>query len=250
MKSLPQFPRPDNGKRANGVELWRGASSVDGKPIVAIAVGLIGSTNSKTGNMIQTYILRQDISPTAAATSGDDVSICGGCKHRPSTGGGCYVVVCQGPAAVWKAWKAGKYPTAANLSEVAEAGNGRDVRLGSYGDPVAVPAIVWESLIEKSTGHTGYTHQWRRDIGPGYMHLLQASVDNPEEYEKARRIGWGTFRVRTESSPVLPGEKVCPASAEGGHRAQCWQCKGCDGASENAFVIITHGGKARKAKVA
>ena len=49
-------------KHPNGAIIYRGPSLLDGKPIVVIAVGLNSSSkNRKTGNMLQTYILRDDI---------------------------------------------------------------------------------------------------------------------------------------------------------------------------------------------
>jgi hypothetical protein len=51
--------------RVNGLVLWRGASLLDGAPIVAIVTGLAaGSSNRKTGDMLQTWILREDMAPT------------------------------------------------------------------------------------------------------------------------------------------------------------------------------------------
>ena len=41
-------------KRPNGFILWRGASLLDGAPIVVI--GIRKSGNRKTGRMLQTYI--------------------------------------------------------------------------------------------------------------------------------------------------------------------------------------------------
>ena len=41
-----------------GIILWEGKSELDGKPIVLIAID--HSSNSKTGDMVQTYILRSD----------------------------------------------------------------------------------------------------------------------------------------------------------------------------------------------
>ena len=96
--------------KPTGFTIYQGPSMIDGTPIVAIAV--LGSSNRKTGNMVQTYILRQDMRPVQAVQTGADVAICGDCKHRPSNGGACYVVVAQGPTVVYKTWVAGKYPTA------------------------------------------------------------------------------------------------------------------------------------------
>jgi hypothetical protein len=67
---------------------------IDGEPIVVIATGFKrSSANPKTGDMLQTWILRRDVAPFAAIHNGADASICGdcplrgiiersGCKHR------------------------------------------------------------------------------------------------------------------------------------------------------------------------
>ena len=67
------------------------------------------------------------------------------------------------------------------------------VRLGTYGDPAAVPASIWSDLVAYSDGHTGYTHQWR--TSPGLRGLCMASVDSEEEAIEAWALGWRTFRV-------------------------------------------------------
>ena len=87
--------------KTNGVVLYEGPSQIDGAPIVMIAVGLLqGSTNTKTGAMVQTYILRQDMPPIEAVKTGADESICGGCTHRGDGTGkkrSCYVTLIHGP---------------------------------------------------------------------------------------------------------------------------------------------------------
>jgi hypothetical protein len=68
----------------NSRELWRGPSLIDGQEIVVLASGFVReSLNTKTGDMLQVYILRADISPLKASQTGDDVSICGECILRP-----------------------------------------------------------------------------------------------------------------------------------------------------------------------
>ena len=66
--------------------LYEGASLLDGKPIVVI--GIPKSSNSKTGGMFQTIIMRSDIDPITASRLGEDFSVCGDCVHRgvPHTG--------------------------------------------------------------------------------------------------------------------------------------------------------------------
>ena len=72
----------------NGYIFYEGPSAIDGAPIVVIATGFASATgNRKTGDMVQTYIIRQDVKPTDALRTGQDASICGDCKHRPILGG-------------------------------------------------------------------------------------------------------------------------------------------------------------------
>ena len=69
---------------SNGVLLWRGPSPVDGAPIMCILTGLQSpSVNGKTGPMLQTWIMREDIPPHHAQRGGEDSSVCGGCPLRP-----------------------------------------------------------------------------------------------------------------------------------------------------------------------
>ena len=97
-----------------GVILYRGPSQLDGKPIVAIAT--LKTYNEKTGDMVQTWILREDVAPTVAINTGDDVSVCGNCPLRGrlengrNVGRACYVQVRNAPRAMWHAYRAGRYP--------------------------------------------------------------------------------------------------------------------------------------------
>jgi hypothetical protein len=239
--------------KPTGFILYDGPSLIDDRPIVAIAI--VKSKNDKTGNMVQTYILRSDIAPTLALKSGDDSSVCGRCKHRPIFGGKCYVNVGHGPLAVFNAYKRGNYPRA---TDTATLGVGRMVRLGTYGDPYAVPADVWQALISRADGHTGYTHQWLRmrssDLAAmsqarALRDIVMASVDDPAEHALARQDGWRTFRVRgDDSEPLLPREFVCPASHESGKRLHCAECGACDGAGKHpnaaTVTIVVHGPRA------
>ena len=256
--------------RADGVILWRGPSLIDGAPIVALAVGLAsGSSNRKTGSMLQTYILRDDLAPTAAVKSGADASICGDCPHRgDGTGGGrtCYVNVGQGPLGVWKAYKRGRYsavpltgmycPIDGQYSllypgALADIGAGRNVRLGTYGDPAAIPSTVWHALVSRATGHTGYTHQWRHALQ--LRGLCMASVDTEAEAHEAHAAGWRTFRVTMPGAVArLENEARCPASAEAGKKLQCAECLACAGTARGlrgSIVIQAHGGFAVMANV-
>jgi len=222
-----------------GYVIYRGPSQLDGAPIVAIAT--MKSDNCKTGNMVQTWILRDDASPVETSKAGADASICGDCKHRWSLGGACYVNIGQGPGSVYRAYKRGNYPDATAV--LASIGGNRTVRLGAYGDPAAVPIEVWRAILTHARGHTGYTHQWRNPTAAPLRSLCMASVDTEAEYAAAQRAGWRTFRVRcTDDDTVMPREFECVSDTKG---TACADCRACDGTARGpgqASVFITvHG---------
>lgn len=230
-----------------GFVFYDGPSMLDGAPIVGIAV--LESENGKTGNMVQTYILRADMVPTEALSTGADASVCGACVHRPANGGTCYVDVAKSVQSVYYAWMRGAYPLIAP-AKGARIVQKRAVRIGSYGDPAAIPAAHWRALIARTDGHTGYTHQWRMPAAQPLRDIVMASADSESDRDIARAMGWRTFRVRTAAQPLGAREIMCPASDEAGNRRQCITCKACDGAARGpaqaSVAIIVHGSKARR----
>jgi hypothetical protein len=233
-------------KKPIGIVLWKGKSLLDGKRIMVVATGVYSekaTTNRKTGNMIQTYILRRDIHPMLARRMGEDFSVCGDCMHREQST--CYVNLCHGPIAVYNAYHDGSYKDF-ELEDM-ELFRNRNIRIGSYGDPAAVPFEVWENLTSVASGWAGYTHQWKK-CDQRLSQICMASVDSIErynvEYEKAQEMGWRTFRVREKlENELAPNEFVCPASNERGHITDCAKCKACSGHSSKAVkspVIMLH----------
>ena len=57
----------------SGVILYQGPSLLDGAPIVVILT--FSTDNAKTGDMLQTWILRADMPPTVAIQSGDVLAV-------------------------------------------------------------------------------------------------------------------------------------------------------------------------------
>ena len=232
-------------KRPNGYILWRGPSLLDGAPIVVI--GIKKSGNRKTGRMLQSYILRADQTPVEAIRSGADASICGSCPSRGivvdgrNKGRTCYVNIGQGPTGVYKAFQRGIYPACEDIEAFGEK---QLVRLGTYGDPGAVPGWVWSTLIRSAVGHTGYTHQWQSR--PDLRGIVMASVDNAQSAAAAHADGWRTFRVAMPNHVArLKTESVCPASAEAGKKLTCEVCLSCGGTAterRGSIVIQAHGG--------
>jgi hypothetical protein len=209
------------GTPNRGRILYQGPSELDGKPIVAIVT--FGSSNAKTGNVAQVWIMRSDIGPIQAAQAGADESVCGDCPQRRVNGGACYVDLPRAPNSVWRAYRSGSYRV------MSEADRARlslaPIRLGAYGDPAAVPFAVWEDLISQGCGAwTGYTHQWRR--APQLRALVMASCDTPAEHDEARALGWRTFTIMPEGAERLDGAVQCLADARD---LTCSDCGICDG---------------------
>ena len=80
----PRWSAGEHQGEHQGLVLWEGPSRLDGAPIVVIATGMRrGSSNEKTGPMVQTWIMRQDEAPHVAQRTGSDASVCGDCPLRP-----------------------------------------------------------------------------------------------------------------------------------------------------------------------
>ena len=240
----------------NGLIIYQGPSLLDGMPIVAIVTGLTTkSANSKTGAELQTWILRADISPRAALDTGADASICGDCPHRPTADGKrtCYVRIDNAPRAVYECFKRGNYATA-DFDDMIDNGHDlydRVLRIGSYGDPAAVPVGVWDTMAGLCAHHTGYTHQWKTH--QNLAHLCMASVDSVGERAEAKLRGFRTFRPRGSNEQIWANEISCPASEEAGRKTTCENCKLCSGTSSNSPKSITiqiHGPVSNATKLA
>ncbi len=233
-------------KKPIGIILWSGKSLLDGERIAVIATGIFTKTeNKKTGDMIQTYIIRRDMHPMLARRLGEDKSICGDCKHKEQST--CYVNLCHGPIGVFHALVDGSYREWQD-SDI-DLFRNRYFRIGSYGDPAAVPYEVWERICGAAAGFTGYTHQWdNKKIDPRLKNICMASVDSivgyMKEYHKARALGWRTFRIRENlDNTLMDNEFVCPASKEAGQLTTCQKCNACCGlnrANTTNPVIIHH----------
>lgn len=229
-------------------------SRIDGAPCVLVLTR--NSDNTKTGNMVQTWILRRNVDPLRAVRTGADRSVCGTCPHRGRDARGrrraprtCYVTVHRAPLSVWRAYRRGSYQLWRGTPEQITRLHGRPLRIGTYGEPTALPAAWWRRLVRQlqPARITGYTHRWREYRNRGFRGLCMASADSVLDAIDATRAGWRYFRVRPCGEPALPREIVCPASEEAGHKTQCFHCGLCNGAGpRRSVVIMAHGaGKAR-----
>lgn len=222
-----------------GYVLYKGPSVLDKAPIVVIAT--MSTANDKTGDMIQTWIMREDVSPLEASAKKLDSSVCGMCPHRTSLNGACYVTLHQAPLSVWKSYKKGNYKDLDSRDLVHFAG--RHIRLGSYGDPAAVPFEVWQNMVNHTQGNTGYTHQiHHKNFDHRIATICQISADTEKQAITAWRKGYKTFRVKTPNMRRLEGEITCVNTT---HNISCLDCGLCDGKRANV-VIDVHGRSAKR----
>lgn len=226
----------------NTVVFYEGPSTFDGSPIVGVLTGLaLRSKNDKTGDMLQVWILHGEQSPTDAIISGADAAMCGDCGLRGDGkhGRGCYVTYWQAPMRIWS-----RLPDRPRVSPrwLGRRIAGEKLRLGAYGDPVAIPLKVWRQVLEFGARPIGYTQRWDR-CDDGYRSFLMASVLSTVALEAARARGWRTYRVRGPKDDVLEHEMVCPASHESTHALTCAECMACGGGRMAArdVVIMAHG---------
>ena len=253
------------------IVIYSGPSMLDGAPIVVLAS--TGSKNVKTGSLVQTWIMRADKNPSQASAEKADSSVCGSCPRRHSLGGDCYVQIVHAPRSVWESWDRQDRPGSnwADQDQILRLQSDAlayGLRLGSYGDPAAVPYTVWQDLISALNPRVvvGYTHAWqaytkiwRVQIGgvtgqAQYAWLrdnLMASADTIAEAEKARALGWRFFLA--VGSDVAPPERTiqCPATTSA--EKTCDDCGACDGAkrgtSKASVYLVEHGARSRgKAK--
>jgi hypothetical protein len=241
-----------------GVILYEGPSLLDGSPIVVIANRITNaSNNAKTGDMVQSFIIRSDVDPLSALASGQDSAICGNCPHRPFTGGKCYVQVGKSVMSVWKAYNKGRYARAGvdfDKRLLPQLFEGLAFRAGTYGDPAAAPFMVWRHATIRAAFVNGYTHQWRDPRFAVFRNLCMASADSVVDRDEAHAAGWRTFRVRSDMAALERGlEIVCPASKEAGQRVNCAACKACGGTSAKvkaSIAIVLHGPRVGNLKLA
>ena len=236
--------------------LWEGESQLTGAPIVVIVTGILISGNKKTGNMLQTHILNQHISPVDAVKTGEDENICGMCTLRPflnkkqkneplkNEDGICYILHWQSPQKVWNQYKKGVLEKIDDID--LSMFKRRGLRLGSYGDPSAVPFYVWKDILHATAFHTGYTSQWREDVAQDYKGICQASCHNRKDAQLAQSLGWKTYtNLPLDTENIGINSVKCPYSED--KTMQCIECKLCNGAKVNV-EIFDHGAEYKKRK--
>ena len=203
---------------------YEGPSLINGDPIALILTS--NSINAKTGTMIQSWII-----PVKDNVLVNDEAVCGDCIMRE---GACYVTKVFAPSNVQKSYRAGKYKAFQSSDLRHEI-----LRIGSWGDPAAVPADIWLNLLRRtqlSDKYTGYTHQWRT-CDPIFATFCMASVETLEDAKLAQSMGYSTFRVKEAYEPKQPNETLCLNQTIG---ITCKQCLLCN-TSSGDIAIDVHG---------
>ena len=240
--------------------IYKGPSLIDRSPIVVLAtMGNTSKPNTKTGAMLQTYILVDNgKTPTENNRTGADYSICGGCEYKGTpnlekTSGEaderlCYVKLFHGPRSAHASYQNGGYENLTGHLKTSALGAGRMVRLGTYGDPAAVPSHIWESLLWQAAGHTAYTHQSGIESADVRRDMMMISAGNETEARAAWKEGGRTFRIVKDYSQLVGGFEIpCPADTKGLSCLACGLCKGAANGGKS-IAIAVHGAGAKHFK--
>lgn len=261
--------------KVNGI-LWQKAiSEIDNKtPIISIITNCYERTsNDKIGNMLQIwyFVDYKNFMPFEIAKQGLDQAVCGNCKHRPTNFASCYVTLFHSARAVFKAYKDNNYIDLTDekyfkiLLELIKFLD-LPVRFGAYGDPAALPLKKQLLIAENSPGFTGYTHQWKDSKFSNFKQLLAASVDNEDELNIAKTMGWNWYRIEkinglmtgkngiTEDGKnalkllKTKGEAICPNTMSNGliDCANCLKCSGLTSKNARSIVNGLHGARVKK----
>lgn len=201
-----------------------------------VFTALNGSTNRKTGDMVQTYLLDRDTLTSEPKVFGAKCSACPMVNK-------CYVS--RDKMSVRRALtkllgdERTSYAHAA-LADVLPLLSGRKVRLGTYGDPSALPLSDLKAVVNSAQGHTGYTHFWR-EIDTDYSRYLMASVEDSSAELLAQGLGYRTFRVITKETTERAVSSVaveCLNSSAGLTCAECLLCSGTEGKGRRVSIWI------------
>ena len=226
--------------KPNGFIIHEG--SKNGEKYAVIAT--LKTSNRKTGNMIQLWIILSDHSPVDGVKSGlDALTICTGCKF--ASGNGCYVNVGQAPLQIWKSYKANKYPKLDPFL-YDNVFNGRKVRFGAYGNPSLIPLSIIKMITEVCDGWTGYFHDWQqmsKQKAQAYGQYFMASTETNDSVRRAKEKNLRFFHV----SPEQPKDTIeCLSDSRGLSCDLCQLCKG-NRIGAKSIWINPHGSKKKRA---
>ena len=211
-----------------------------------------GSTNSKTGNGVQIWILPYRWITEGKSAMDDDEASCMDCPHSKRANRTCYVRKGNAEmglkskvASMHKAFNEGRLeilPLSDIITHELEACRGLFVRFGAYGEPILLGEANVRAITEVASSFTGYTHQWRMPMYQWASKYFMSSADTEGLMTVAHDLGWRTFRVLLKGDEKTSAEVTCPASVEGGRKVTCNVCGLCKGTQSKAksIAIIKH----------
>lgn len=197
-----------------------------------------GSTNDKTGDVIQQWITPADWERDTQKEKidvTDSTSVCNDCPLMKT----CYVKKGHANMGLKSGAKSRNFKQAME-TDLLKAFTQEFVRFGAFGEPVLAGAEATRKITNVAYNWTGYTHQWRNDEHLWSKKYFMASVEDAEAKQQANDKGYRTFRVGKSTDEILPDEVLCPASKEAGRKVTCKQCGLCKGASiqaKNVFIV-------------
>lgn len=197
------------------------------------------SSNSKTGNAVQVWIIPKDW--VTSESMSDDSASCMDCIHSKRASGTCYVrkgMAEMGLKSKVRSLRKGcEILPLSKIRQEIPALRGKFIRFGAFGEPVLLGHDIVRDMCSVSSGWTGYTHQWHMPRYQWASEYFMASADNIQLSKKAESKGWRTFMTLEKSENKVEGMALCPASKEAGRKATCVECKLCKGNSSKAKSI-------------
>lgn len=199
------------------------------------------TSNSKTGDMVQNYILPVEwISTDIDIKKLGDKQVCFDCDHSMEKNNTCYVRkgnAMQGLLSKVRSFRKKGIDSIPEYSEeianqIIEKVTGRGVRFGAYGEPVLLGEDLIKRISERASYWTGYTHQWHRFNWAS--RYFMASVESNLLARAADAMGFRSFFV-TDSDDS--NYVTCPASKEAGRLTTCENCKLCMGTQSKAKSV-------------
>ena len=185
------------------------------------------SSNDKTGDLIQTYLIDKKLMHEETVNFG---SKCLECAMLSK----CYVN--KDKLSVRNALKrleSDSKTTSYELVSFDEALKHlkkaeKGLRLGTYGDPSILPLSDIEKLVNVSRMHTGYTHFWR-EIPTKYSRFLMASTECNADDLFSESLGYRAFRVLLKDKKEHTINDNFIECLNSSHDKTCLECKLCNG---------------------
>ena len=189
------------------------------------------STNTKTDNMIQVFVL--PLEWIIEGKFGSDESICFDCEFSQSKTKSCYVRKGFSNVGLISKIKSlhknlDKIPQFDSkiVEKILYMCSRRYIRFGAYGEPILLGEKLVSEICSIAKGWTGYTHQWALSQYAWSKQFFMASVEGKYTQIAANNIGFRTFLVgQTDEKNSIS----CPASKEMGHQTSCRDCLLCSG---------------------